>query len=156
MEKLNAAKHWTSRSVEDFTYRIASDFIAQVELHIEDNGPTKTELAERLQRTVGRVSQMFNPGNTTVSSAVRLCGACGMKVALVAYEDDDPNNDAGPINSEIFRRCWEHMGSPTNFFELEHAIAPIKHFGYFDQAANGVDSDMSALRLSQNAITLPN
>lgn len=153
MEKLSTTKHWTSRSVEDFTYRIASDFIAQIELRIESYGPTKTELAERLKRTVGRVSQMFNPGNITVNSAVRLSQASGMKVALVAYEDSDPSNNTGPVNSEIFHRCWKHMGSPTNFFELEHAIRPIKYFGYLGEAANGVSIEVTSLPVEQNATT---
>jgi hypothetical protein len=153
MEKLNTAKHWTSRSVEDFTYRIASDFLAQVEMHIEQYGPTKTELAERLQRTVGRISQMFNPGNITVNSAVRLCKAAGMKVALVAYKDSDPENDKGPINSEIFHQCWKHMGSPDNFFELQHAVAPVKHVAYDKEAATGADIGIANYRLLKSVTT---
>jgi hypothetical protein len=153
MEKLSGNKHWTSRSVEDFTYRIASDFISQIELHMENYGPTKTELAQRLQRTVGRVSQMFNAGNITVGSAVRLSHANNMKVALVAYEDNDPDNNKGPINSEIFHRCWKHMGSPTNFFELEHIVSPVKYFGYSDEAANGVALKVNSLCVERNAST---
>jgi hypothetical protein len=155
MEKLNNVKHWTSRSTEDFTYRIASDFLAQVENHIEQHGPSKTELAQRLQRTVGRISQMFNPGNITVGSAVRLCNATGMKVALVAYEDGDPGNKKGPINSEIFHRCWKYMGSPANFFELEHAISPVKHLVYYEEAVTGTAIDVSKLNLTHTATTRP-
>lgn len=155
MEKLNRTKHWTSRSVEDFTYRIASDFLAQVETHIEHYGPTKTELAERLQRTVGRISQMFNPGNITVSSAVRLCKAVGMRVVLVAYEDNDPDGEKGPINPEIFNQCWKHMGSPSNFFELDHAVAPAKHVVYHDEFATGAEISVTNFTLQQNAITRP-
>jgi len=155
METVNT-KHWTSRSVEDFTYRIASDFLAQIELHNENNGPTKTELADRLERTLGRVSQMFNPGNITLSSAVRLSQASGMKVALVAYDDNDTGNSQGPINSEIFYRCWKHMGSPANFFELEHAVAPVKNIGYIAQAANvEVSIATEVMKLKQNAVTRP-
>ena len=155
MEKLSIAKHWTSRSIEDFTYRVASDFLAQVENHIELYGPTRTELAERLQRTAGRISQMFNPGNTTVSSAVRLCQAVDMKVALVAYQDRDPENEEGPINSEIFYQCWKHMGSPSNLFELEHAVAPVKHVGYDKEKATGSAIDLTNYKLTTNAVTRP-
>jgi len=155
MEKLNPAKHWTSRSVEDFTYRIASDFLAQVENQIEKYGPSKTELAQRLERTAGRISQMFNPGNITVGSAVRLCGAVGMKVALVAYDDGDLANNNGPINSEIFHQCWKQMGSPTDFYELQHAIAPVRHFGYTDEAANGISIAVKPINVQRNAVTRP-
>jgi hypothetical protein len=110
--------HWTSQSITDFTYRIASDFVAQIETNNEMKGTTQAELATRLDRTPGRVSQLFNPGNITLSSAIRLGHASGMKVALVAYDDNDPHNQNGPINSEIFHRCWRAMGCPQNFFEL--------------------------------------
>lgn len=157
MEKLNSTKHWTSNSIQNYTYRIASDFLAQVENHIEQFGPTKTELAERLQVTVGRISQMFNPGNFTVGSAVRLGGGAGMKVALVAYYDGDTENEKGPINSEIFYRCWKHMGSPSNFFELEHAIAPVQHIGYYGYADTGANTEIAPTNfsLSQTARTRP-
>ena len=155
MEKLNAIKHWTSRSVADFTYRIASDFLAQIENHIEKHGPSRTELAERLERTAGRISQMFNPGNITTSSAVRLGTVIGMKVALVAYEDNDPTNNNGPINSEIFHQCWKHMGAPKNFYELQHVISPVRYIGYTEEAANGVAIDVGPLAIKQNAVTRP-
>jgi ribosome-binding protein aMBF1 (putative translation factor) len=120
-----ASKHWTSQSTEDFTYRIASDFLAQVETKIEAGEVTRAELAQRLDRTPGRVSQIFNPGNLTLNSAVRLVRAAGMKVALVAYDDNDPQNNDGPVNSEIFNRCWKHVGAPKTFFEFADATASV-------------------------------
>jgi hypothetical protein len=135
MEKLNAPKHWTAESTENFTYRIASDFLAQVEARLEKDGTSRSELAQRLSRTLGRVSQLFNPGNITVSSAVRLGQATGMKVALVAYDDDDPQNQNGPINSDIFYRCWKYMGSPKTFFELARSVAPVGYYGHSQEAA---------------------
>jgi len=125
METLTS-KHWTAESIEDFTFRIASDFLAQVETKIEAGEITRAELAHRLSRTPGRVSQLFNnPGNLTVTSAVRLVRAAGMKVALVAYDDNDPQNNNGPINSEMFSRCWTYMGAPKTFFEFASATASV-------------------------------
>jgi hypothetical protein len=124
MEQLKASEHWTNESVEHFTYRIAADFLAQVETKIENGDVSRAELAQRLNRTAGRVSQLLNnPGNLTVSSAVRLVRAARMKVALVAYDDNDPENNNGPINSAIFYRCWKHMGAPSTFFELTACTA---------------------------------
>jgi hypothetical protein len=119
------SKHWTVGSIEDFAFRIASDFLAQVETKIEAGEVTRAELAHRLSRTPGRVSQLLNnPGNLTLTSAVRLVRAAGMKVALVAYEDNDPQNNNGPVNSEIFSLCWQHMGAPKTFFEYASTAAP--------------------------------
>jgi hypothetical protein len=163
MDKLNASKHWTAESVENFTYRIASDFLAQVETKIEQGEVSRTDLAHRLNRTLGRVSQLFNPGNITVSSAVRLVRAAGMKVALVAYDDNDPKNENGPVNSDLFYRCWKHMGAPKTFFELSNTIAPVVHFhgSYFDQtpqSAANVGTEIlaeTAMPINRNAITRP-
>ena len=95
-----------------------------METKIEAGEITRAELAQRLDRTPGRVSQLFNnPGNLTVTSAVRLVRAAGMKVALVAYDDNDPQNNNGPVNSEIFSRCWQHMGAPNTLFELAASTA---------------------------------
>jgi len=136
MEKLNTSRHWTSSSIEDFTYRIASDFIAQIENNNEKNGTTKTDLAIRLNRTLGRVSQLFNPSNITLNSAVKLGQASGMKVALVAYDDNDCQNQNGPINSEIFYQCWIAMRCPENFFELDDQVADIELCRWEIEAAN--------------------
>jgi hypothetical protein len=152
MEKLNSSKHWTAGSTEDFVHRIASDFLAQLETRIEKGEVSRSELAHRLDRTPGRVSQLFNPGNITIGSAVRLVRAMDMKVALVAYDDDDPENRNGPVNSDIFYRCWKHMGAPITFFELTHSIAPVGQFGYSDAAAN-IETDFRDVRIDRNAIT---
>ncbi len=134
MEKLNSSEHWTAESTENFVHRIASDFLAQLETKIEKGEVSRTELAHRLDRTPGRVSQLFNPGNITIGSAVRLVRAMDMKVALVAYDDNDPENHNGPVNSDIFYRCWRHMG------------------GYSDVAAN-IEMDFRDVRIDRNAIT---
>lgn len=127
------SKHWTAESIEDFTFRIASDFLAQVETKIEAGEINRTELAHRLNRTPGRVSQLFNnPGNLTVTSAVRLVRAAGMKVALVAYDDNDPQNNSGPVNSELFSRCWTYMGAPKTFFEFANTTASASVGNYFN------------------------
>jgi len=84
MEKLNSLKHWTAESTENFVHRIASDFLAQLETKIEKGEISRSELAQRLDRSPGRVSQLFNPGNITIGSAVRLVRAMNMKVALIA------------------------------------------------------------------------
>jgi hypothetical protein len=134
MEKLSQGKHWTSKSVEDFTYRIASDFLAQVETRMENDGITQSEVAVRLGRTAGRVSQLFNAGNMTLGTAVRLGHVTGLKVAIVGYDDNDANNNCGPVNSEIFHQCWKQMGSPQTFFELSNTVMANFLYGYLGEA----------------------
>src|SRR5690349_15763818 len=132
------SKHWTSGSTIAFVRRIASDFVAQIEMKLEHEEIGHSELAERLKVSVGRVSQVMNsPGNLTLKNTVNYATAVGAKVAVVVYEDGDPSNIKGPIAADVFRACWEKVGRPRNMFELakqENAATPypcvtIHHFG---------------------------
>lgn len=112
--------HWTEQGIEDFAFRIAADFIAQLEDMMEVVPMSKKELANKLRVTKGRISQMFNnPGNLSLETIVEYSRALNMKVALVAYDDNDPGNDNGPINSDIFRICWEKAGKPRDFWAFQ-------------------------------------
>lgn len=116
MEKL---AHWTQRSTADFVYSISSSFVAQLETRMEDMPMNKTELAERLGKTNGRVSQVFNdPGNLSLRIIVEYARALGMKVGIVAYDDSDPRNNNGPINPDVFVKSWEKVGRPNDLFEV--------------------------------------
>lgn len=119
--------HWTNRSLEDYVFAIASDFIVQLENKMEDVGISQDELAKQLGRSKGRISQMFNdPKNPTLGKIVEYSKVLGMKVAIVAYEDNDPENKKGPINSEIFKICWEKSGKPRDFWAFQEVNEAIK------------------------------
>lgn len=119
MHTLN--RHWTERSVDDFVYRIAADFMSAIESAMGGT-ITQAELASRLDVSEGRVSQALNkPGNLTLKKVVEYAKAVGLKVAIVAYDDGDVDNSNGPITAEIFAKCWERLGKPADFFQLEDA-----------------------------------
>jgi hypothetical protein len=96
-----------------------------------------------------------------VRSAVRLVRAAKMKVALVAYDDNDPENQNGPVNSDLFYRCWKYMGAPKTFFELANTVAPAGNFclGYSDQAPQSAANigmelnDLTAMPIQHLATT---
>ena len=114
--------HWTERSIDDYLYRIAADFAAQLEKKIQSEPLSKTKLAQKLGVSKGRVSQILNnPGNLTLKMIIKCARALGLKVSIIAYDDNDQKNERGPINSEIFRICWENSGKPVNFFSIEKA-----------------------------------
>jgi hypothetical protein len=115
----NVKQHWTARSVDDFAYRIVSDFVAQIETKLETSGTGRTEFAKAIGVTPGRVSQLLNnPTLFNLKSMVSYANGVGMKVAVIAYEDDDPKNNRGPINAQVFTNCWENAGRPRDLFEL--------------------------------------
>jgi transcriptional regulator with XRE-family HTH domain len=112
--------HWTEGSTDDFLYRITADLIDQLEEKIQSKSLSKAELAKKLGLSKGRVSQILNnPGNLGLKTIIRFARALGLKIAIVAYDDRDESNERGPINSEIFRICWENSGKPANFWSLE-------------------------------------
>jgi len=108
--------HWTEDSVDDFVHRLSFDFVTQLAKRLETGPLSRVEFAAILGLTKGRISQIFNsPGNLTLKKAIAYARALGMKVSLVAYDDDDPDNLNGPISSEIFSICWKKAGSPADF-----------------------------------------
>jgi transcriptional regulator with XRE-family HTH domain len=116
--------HWTEKSTDDFLYRIAADFVRQVESAMENAGVNQAGLAKRLKVSEGRVSQVLNnPGNLTLRKIVEYVRALGRKVAIVEYDDGDSKNLRGPVNSEIFAKCWYAAGMPSDFFELANGAA---------------------------------
>jgi predicted XRE-type DNA-binding protein len=132
--------HWTEQSTADFVYRISSDFTVQVEKKMEREGIKQNDLATKWGVTPGRVSQIMNsPGNLELATSVQCARALGMKVALVAYEDGDTENQNGPINSEVFAACWQRLGAPRDFFELATGSMQIHSLDpYPDKADNTV------------------
>jgi hypothetical protein len=121
-------QHWTARSTEDFVYRISSDFALQIENKMDEGPVTQSELADRLDVTPGRVCQVLrNPGNLTLRKMVEYAASLGMKVSVVAYEDGDPQNQNGPINSEIFNACWKKLGKPADFFALSECVSVARN-----------------------------
>ncbi len=116
--------HWTNTSIDDFQYRLGFDFIDQIQQAMEGEGVTQVQLADLLGVTEGRVSQVLNsPGNLTLRKIIEYARALGRKVAIVAYDDHDPDNERGPINAQIFERCWENAGRPADFFEMSEVFS---------------------------------
>ena len=121
-------QHWTASSIKDFVYRVSSDFVLQVEKQMHKENLSQKQLAKRVELSEGRVSQILNnPGNMTLKKMVEFARGLGMKLAVVAYDDADPENINGPINSQIFQICWERLGSPTDFFEVGETIQ-VMHY----------------------------
>jgi transcriptional regulator with XRE-family HTH domain len=121
---METVAHWTQKSTADFVYSISSNFVAQIEPKIEEEGISQNEIAEKMKKTSGRVSQLLNnPGNLSIRVMVEVARALGMKVGVVAYDDNDPDNTRGPIDPDVFRKCWENAGRPVNLFGVEETPA---------------------------------
>lgn len=96
-------KHWTRRNAENFAYQIITDFLEQCEVCNQDAPDLLSDVE-----------------TTPIVDLIRYAQSLDMKVALVAYDDGDYDQELGPINSEVFRLCWERAGKPKNFFDLNN------------------------------------
>ncbi|MGA2886133.1 MAG: hypothetical protein ABSE80_13445, partial [Halobacteriota archaeon] len=87
-------KHWTQANTSDFAYGISLDFFTQLDA----------------------VSQTLNnpPENPHLETLVQYARPLGRKVAIVLYDDNDPDNDKGPIYSGIFEKAWRALGCPRD------------------------------------------
>jgi len=113
-------QHWTGESADAFAHRIAFDFIAQVEKRMEAVKMSQAALAQKLGISEGAVSHVLNnPQNLTLKTIAKYSRALGLKAAVVAYDDGDHENENGPVNSEVFRICWERAGRPPDFWAIE-------------------------------------
>lgn len=115
--------HYTNADEDAFVNRITFDFIAQVANKLETSQTRQNELAEKLNVSEGAVSQVLSlvRMNLTLKTMVRYARALGMKLAVVAYDDHDPQNEHGPVGSEIFSLSWEKLGKPRNIWGVTDA-----------------------------------
>lgn len=112
--------HWTERSTADFQFRVAADFVRQIEAKLDSLELDQKGLAEKLKISDGRVSQVLNnPGNLNLQTMIKWSRALGMKLSILAYEDEDARNELGPIDSQVFMTCWQQCGKPRNFWDLD-------------------------------------
>ncbi|HEX9120810.1 MAG TPA: XRE family transcriptional regulator [Terriglobales bacterium] len=130
--------HWTA-NIDDFVYFVQSDFMAQIALCLEAESTPRKDYAHRLGITPSRVSQLLNdPNNLTVRNIVKFARGIGKKVAIVVYDDLDQANNKGPLNGEIFDRCWQAVGQPRDVFSIETRpgfAAPTSIFGIGESVA---------------------
>lgn len=115
--------HYTSENDKSFANRITFDFVAQLEERLATTKMTQAELAKKLKVGESNVSQVLNlyRTNFNLETFVKYARAVGMKVALVAYDDQDPTNQNGPVGPEIFAMSWEKLGRPRDVWSVNEA-----------------------------------
>lgn len=119
--------HWTERSTADFLFKIGADFVRQIEKVIGAKTQSRSQIAETLGVSKGRVSQVLNnPGNLTLKKMIEYGRAMGKKISVVAYDDRDPGS--APVSGELFIACWERAGKPRDFFDLSECDKAMTTF----------------------------
>lgn len=116
----NPQKHWTAESTNDFRFSVGADFIDQIEHQMMEKGWLQKDLAAMLGKSESWVSQFFNnPGNMSLSTMIEFGSVLGLKVGVLAYNDEDEINRRGPINSVVFQRCWKLLGKPRDQWDID-------------------------------------
>ena len=76
-------RNQTTKVIEKECINLWSNFIVQVEEALDALSLKRSDLAEKVEVTKGRVSQIMNtPGNLTLLSMVRLGSAVGKKIKI--------------------------------------------------------------------------
>lgn len=119
--------HWTAANSKAYIHRITFDFVAQLEKRMDGLDWKQSDLARELAVTEGSVSQVLNNdrNNLTLKSMVSYANALGLKLAIVAYDDDDPQHEYGPVGSEIFEMAWDRLGKPRDVWALKENVQAI-------------------------------
>lgn len=113
-------QHWTSESLTDFRFFVASDFVTQIQDRLSIAGLSQAQLAQRMGVTEGRISQIFNnPGNLTLNTMIQCVRSLDLKLTTLAYDDGDPDYRRGPVLSDVFQSCWVTLGKPRDNWEFE-------------------------------------
>lgn len=113
-------KHWTSESLADFGFFVASDFVTQIQSKLSSEDLSQADLAERVGVTEGRISQIFNtPGNMTLNTMIQYARSLDLKLTVMVYDDGDRDFQRGPVLSDVFHSCWTSLGKPLDNWEFE-------------------------------------
>ena len=63
--------HWTERSIKNYVFKIADDFIVQLEDKMEEEDISREDFMAMLEVSKGRISQILNnPGDMTLAGMV--------------------------------------------------------------------------------------
>ncbi|MEO6050164.1 MAG: helix-turn-helix transcriptional regulator [Pyrinomonadaceae bacterium] len=129
MKRPQPQAHWTETNLDDYKSRITFDFLDQLTGFMEAGPVNQKGLAIKLGIGESAVSQIFNnPNNLTLKTIIKYARALGLKVSLLAYDDNDPDNTRGPIGSDVFNECWVRQGKPSDAFDLKASTSFTDQF----------------------------
>jgi transcriptional regulator with XRE-family HTH domain len=117
--KEQAMIKWTG-DVESLRYHAAFNFITTLATRMQKLNITQRELANRLGVSESRISRIFNNhGNLTLAKMIELAKVVNHKIAVVPYDDEDPDFEKAPVIADVFVELWQLHARPHNFDEIQ-------------------------------------
>jgi len=114
--------HWTERGFDEYHFQVMFDFVCEVEKALEARGMNRNDLAKGIEVPWQRLLAWFNdPTKITLLYAIKMARLLGMKLGIAVYDDGDATNERGPVNPDIMVKCWRHLNSPRDYYELKEA-----------------------------------
>ena len=112
------------RDVAAHLSSISFNAIHRLQVEIDKSDLNQARIAEVLERSPGRVSQILNPDKSmTLKQMVRLARVMGLKACVLFYDDKDKDDKYGPLHPDIFEACWIRCGSPTRMGQVADAMS---------------------------------
>lgn len=108
-------KHWTSRDNDSFKFAVLADFIDQVKDKLEKDGISIATFFKKLHDPHYIALNFDNPDGLSVLNMADIIQALNLKMTILVYDDGDTENKTGPVNSEMFKTCWDLQGKPTTW-----------------------------------------
>jgi hypothetical protein len=114
--------HWTAKSISSYIFAVTSNFVITLENQLTRQKKKYKDLAKALNIPMAEVMyKIDNPQFLSLVECLKWARAAGMKFILVAYDDEDTDNERGPVNCELVRLAWELLGRPDTMTQLREA-----------------------------------
>jgi transcriptional regulator with XRE-family HTH domain len=138
------------QNVESHLSTITFNAIFRLQMELEKNNLNQATIADALDVSPGRVSQILNPDKSmTLKQMVRLARVMGLKACVVFYDDGDNGDKFGPLHPNIFESCWIACDRPVRMGQVRDSSAATKDViphnivSLVDYAGNDVDRKVS-------------
>ena len=111
--------HWTEEGPTAFVHALVTSYVRDLNALLSSIEMGTKELGERsgLGKQAAQ-STLENVLRWTTEKMVFWARTAGLKVSIVVYDDGDPDNEKGPVDSRCFYACWKKCGSPRTVKEL--------------------------------------
>ncbi|MCP3681286.1 MAG: helix-turn-helix transcriptional regulator [bacterium] len=114
-------KHWTE-DAGAFRHWVVDEFVDVIKARLKEKNISQETFADMANCSKLAVLEILNKEEYQllgISDMIKWARALGLKLSIVVYDDDDPDNKLGPVFAEAFVDLWDKCLRPRNFKALK-------------------------------------